>query len=170
MTITTNYSGIGAIYFNRIIDQIIKIAKLDEGQKTILDYGCGEKVLSTKLKNSKVFNYDINPVYSEINSINNIKFDYIVLNHVLMYLSKKEIKELFDKIKMMNKRCEFIIGIGRQNFFSKIAKTITLNFKAHDETVSSYLDQYNLINDNMKIINYKKNIYFMTDIFHTTLS
>ena len=169
MTITTNYSAIGSIYFYQIIEDIIKIAKLNEGEKVILDYGCGNKILDSKINNNKVLNYDLDPIYSDFSSIDGLKFDYIVLNHVLMYLTKKEIEILFRKIKKINSKCHFVIGIGKQNILSKIGKFITFNFNAHNETVSSYNQQMEIIYDNMKILNYKKNIYFMTDIFHTSL-
>ena len=45
MSQATNYKGIEKIYFKKIIFEIIKIAKLDINQKTILDCGCGEKYL-----------------------------------------------------------------------------------------------------------------------------
>ena len=167
MTITTNYTGIGAFYFYKIINEIIKIAKLDEEKKVILDYGCGEKILSSKLINNKVLNYDINPKYSEIPSIDEFKFDYVILNHVLMYMTKEEVNKLFHQIKKINYKSEFVIGIGKQNLLSKIGKNITFNFDAHDETILSYNDQIEIISESMSIINYKKNIFYMTDIYHT---
>ena len=170
MTITTNYTGIGAFYFYKIINEIIKIAKLDEEKKLILDYGCGEKILSSKLINNEVLNYDINPKYSEITSIDELKFDYVVFNHVLMYMTKEEVEELLYRIKSINNKCEFIIGIGKQNLLSKFGKTITFNFSAHNETVLTYREQMKIILEKMSIINFKKNIYFMTDIYHTKFS
>ena len=62
-----------------------------------------------------------------------------------------------------------LIGMGRQNFFSKLGKFILGQHKAHDKTYISYLDQLNLIKKNLKIIN-KKNVFYLTDIFCCSFS
>jgi len=166
MSIVTKYSGISSYYFNNIIDNIIKIGDLKNSKKIILDFGCGEKKLSTKLTNTKILNYDINPHYSDFNSFENLKFDLVIINHVLMYMSNVEIEELFNRFKKINPSCEFIIGIGKQNFLSRIAKNITFNFNAHKFSKSTYEDQIQIIQKKMNVINSIQNIYFMTDIFY----
>ncbi len=83
-----------------------------------------------------------------------------------MYMNKNQISELFDQIKKINPNCEFIIGIGKQNFLSKLAKNITLNFDAHKGTVSTYKDQIDVIFEKMKIKEIRKNIFYMTDILY----
>ena len=162
----TKYNGLKKIYFDKIIYEIINIGNLKYIEKRILDFGCGEKRLESLLKR-KIFNFDINPSYSEFDNFLGIEFDIIILNHVLMYMSQIEIEELFSKIYKKNPKCEFILGIGKQNILSKVAKTITFNFKAHKGTISSYNQQFNIIKKNMKFIKTKKNIFFMTDIFYT---
>jgi len=162
----TKYNGLKKIYFDKIIYEIINIGNLKYIEKRILDFGCGEKRLENLLKR-KIFNFDINPTYSEIDNFLEIEFDIIILNHVLMYMSQVEIEELFSKIYRKNPNCEFILGIGKQNILSKVAKTLTFNFKAHKGTISSFNQQLNLIKKNMKILKTKKNIFFMTDIFYT---
>tara|TARA_B100000959_G_scaffold237263_1_gene256513 strand:- start:1124 stop:1633 length:510 start_codon:yes stop_codon:yes gene_type:complete len=166
MSQITNYKGIKKIYFEKIIFEIIKIAKLDINQKIILDYGCGEKYLYKVLK-KKILNFDKNPKYTEIENIDNQKFDIIVMNHVLMYFSKDEINNFFDKIYKKNSKCEFVIGIGKQNIISKLAKNLTFNFNAHKGTKTTYIEQIKCIEDKMNIISSKKNIFYMTDIFYT---
>lgn len=143
MAKVTQYSGLGKIYFNKILKEIIKIACLDKRNIIILDYGCGTKQLSKILK-KKIF------------------------NHVLMYFEKDKILELFSNINKENKNCEIIVGIGKQNFISKILKFISLNFYAHEGTRCSPQDQLDII-DQMNIINHKKNIFFMTDIYYINL-
>ena len=44
----TKYRGLGLIYFDHIIDEIIKIGNLNS-KSNILDYGCGEKRIQYKL-------------------------------------------------------------------------------------------------------------------------
>lgn len=162
----TKYSGIKNIYFNKILFEIIRIGNLNSSKRKVLDYGCGEKQLQ-KILNKKIINFDINPNFTEIENIKNSFFNIIVFNHVLMYMNKKEISELFDNIRKINPKCEFVIGIGKQNFISKIAKTITFNFDAHLGTVSSYEEQLDVVKEKTSIINLKKNIYYMTDIYYT---
>ncbi len=166
MSQVTDYKGISQIYFKKILLEIIKLGSLENGKKKILDYGCGKKYLEKTL-NRKILNYDIDQKYNEIRDINEHEFDLVILNHVLMYLKPSEIDALFRKIYIKNRNCEFVIGIGKQNLLSKIAKILTFNYKAHEGTISNYNDQIKIINKNMKIIKTKKNIYFMTDIFYT---
>ena len=164
----TNYTGIKNIYFNKILFEIIKIGNLYSNHKKILDYGCGEKQLQ-KILNKKIFNYDLNPNLTEITNIEDHFFNIVILNHVLMYMKKDEICTLFEIIKQINPHCEFIIGIGKQNLISKIAKNISFNFDAHTGTISSYQDQLDIILQKQAIKNVKKNIFFMTDIYYTKL-
>lgn len=166
MAQVTKYSGIKNIYFNKILFEIIRIGNLNSSKKKILDYGCGEKQLQ-KILNKKIINFDINPNLTEVKNIKNCFFNIVVFNHVLMYMNKKEISKLFDNIRHINPKCEFVIGIGKQNFISKIAKTITFNFNAHLDTVSSHKEQLDVVKEKTSIINFKKNIYYMTDIYYT---
>ena len=78
MSKITSYKGISKFYFEKILEEIIKIGDLKNNNKKILDYGCGERELQKKL-NKKIFNYDIRPEYSELENINNIDFDTIIL-------------------------------------------------------------------------------------------
>ena len=89
------------------------------------------------------------------------------MNHVLMYFSKDEINNFFDKIYKKNSKCEFVIGIGKQNTISKLAKNLTFNFNAHKGTKTTYIEQIKCIEDKMNIISSKKNIFYMTNIFYT---
>lgn len=165
-TQVTKYKGFKKIYFDKIIKEIIKIGNLESTNFKILDYGCGEKRLEQNLK-KKILNFDINQEYSEISSFLDKNFDIMIINHVLMYMSRDEINQLFNEIYSVNSNCQFIIGMGKQNLFSRFAKNITLNFSAHSGTISSYNDQYKIIENKMEIIKEKRNICFMTDIFLT---
>lgn len=165
---TTNYdSFFQRVYFNSIINNIISIADLHETKKTILDFGCGERILSKNLKNGKVLNYDIKSEFSDFKTYKNLKFDIVVFNHVLMYLYPNEVEELLDELKSMSPKCKIIVGLGKQNLFSKIGKFITGNINAHNDTRSSYNSQINIILKKSKLIDKKENIFFMTDIFYS---
>ena len=167
MSKVTKYSGLGKIYFNKILREIIKIAHLNKRNINILDYGCGTKQLSKILK-KKILNFDILEEYNEVNKLEFKNYDIIIFNHVLMYFEKDKILELFSNIKKENKYCEIVVGIGKQNLISKILKFISLNFHAHQGTKCSYQDQLDIINQ-MNVINHTKNIFLMTDIYYFNL-
>lgn len=161
---TTKYTGVKKFYFDRVLKGIIIIGNLISSSKTILDFGCGEKRLEFLLKR-KIYNYDVNPDYSEIKNYLSINFDLIVINHVLMYFTKTEVEHFFKEILKKNPNCEFVIGIGKQNFLSKILKNLSFNFNAHEGTILNYSEQLDIINKNLNIIR-KKNIFFITDLFY----
>ena len=161
------YKGISGIYFSNIISNIIKIGNLDKTEKIILDFGCGSKILKKKLPEKKILNYDANPNYTEHDDYKKLHFDIVIFNHVLMYMENKEIVSTFENIKNINKNCEFIIGIGKGGLLNKLGAFASLNFTAHKGTLSTYNEQLKIIYDYTKILEIKKNIFFMTDIFHT---
>ena len=163
--LVTNYSGLQNIYFSTVLKNIIKIGNLNQKNITVLDYGCGMQQLSKMIKKGKVINYDINPKYSDINSIDDCKFDLVVMNHVLMYIEEKNQISLFKKIKNINPSAKLIIGVGKQNIISKILKTLALKFNAHQNTRTKYKKQVQLIYENTTVIKKIENICFMTDVF-----
>jgi|TARA_Y100000294_G_C8506857_1_gene317047 hypothetical protein len=154
-------------YFLSVANNIVSIANLNTTKKAILDYGCGQKIFSKLLKNQRIINYDIKPEYSECKSYENTNFDIVIFNHVLMYLYPKEIEELLDKIKKLNPNCELILSLGKQNFISKLAMILSLNFKAHKGTRSSYKEQTQIFLKKTKLIKKKMNIFAMTDIYYS---
>ena len=169
-SIVTKYKGVQKIYFNKILYEIIKIANLKLTTKIILDYGCGEKQLE-KLLNKKILNYDINPKYSEVEYVGGVaNFDIVVINHVLMYFTINEIKDFFYKLWKINANIELVVGIGKQNFLSNFLKYATFNKNAHANTKISYSDQVSFLKKNTQILEIKKNIFFMTDIFYCKLN
>ena len=160
------YKGIPNIYFTSIISNIIKIGNLGKDNKIILDFGCGIKILSKKLPQKKIINYDINSNYTEHEDYKKLYFDIVVFNQVLMYMDKKEIVSTFENIKKINKNCEFIIGIGKGGLINKLAAAACLNFEPHKGTLSTYNEQVEIIKNQTKILQVKKNIFFLTDIYY----
>ena len=164
------YNGISGIYFTKIISNIIKIGNLDKTEKIVLDFGCGNKILSKKLPGKKILNYDINPNYTEYDDYKKLYFDIVVFNHVLMYMEKKEIISTFENIKKINKNCEFIVGISKGGLINKLAALVSLNFTAHEGTLATYKQQKEILNNYTKILQIKKNTFFMTDIYYTSFN
>ena len=84
-----------------------------------------------------------------------------------MYMEKKEIISTFENIKKINQNCEFIIGIGKGGLINKLAALVSLNFTAHKGTLTTYEQQTEILKNYTKILQVKKNIFFMTDIYYT---
>ena len=165
---TTDYNKLPQkYYFISIAKNIIKIANLKITNKIILDFGCGEKIFSKILKSDKIINYDIKPEYTECESYENLHFDIVIFNHVLMYLYPNEIEELLNKIKRINSNCEIILSLGKQNIISKIAMYLTLNFDYHDDIRSTYKEQMQIFSNKTILIKKKLNIFGMTDIYYS---
>lgn len=161
----TNYNKFPEkFYFLAIAKSIIKIGNLKKTNDIILDFGYGNKIFSKLLKNKKIINYDINPLITEVKNFQDYNFDIVILNHVLMYMTPLEISNLLKTIRNINSKCKFLIGIGKQNLFSKILKIFALNFKAHSKTKSSYEEQLEVIREILNI-KYKTNIFNMTNVF-----
>ena len=164
MDITTHYKGFGKYYFKKIIREIIKIGSLDKKNKSILDFGCGEKYLEKKL-NKKILNYDINPKYTEISEWEKYNFDIIIFNHVLMYMSEQEFLKILSKIKIKNNNIEIIIGMGKESILNKMAAYAALHFSYLENTKLKYLEQKKIIYDNLIIIK-KSNVLNLSEIFN----
>ena len=156
-----SYNGISSFYFKNIIKKIIQLGNLKNPNIKILDYGCGVKYLQ-KVLQRKIYNFDIDPRYNEVHvDYATLKFDVIVINHVLMYLSLKEIKNLFDKIYLVNPNCSILIGISKESYFNKILKFIALHPQAHSNIVTHYKDQVSFIKNNFLLLK-KVNCFFLS--------
>lgn len=165
--LTTHYdTSFSKYYFLKVADEIIKIGNL-ENQNTILDYGCGEQIFSKLLTKPKIFNYDIKPEYSEVlNVTDHLNSDVVIFNHVWMYIPYEEISKILQDIKNANKNSKIILSMGKQNLLSKIAMVLAGKPNAHNNTVISYNKQLEVLKKFCKILDVKKNIYFMTDVFY----
>ena len=164
---TTTYNNIITnFYFKKIIKSIIKIGNLNDLNKKILDFGCGNKELSKNLKNKSIYNYDVKPEYSDYKNYNDLDFNIVVINHVLEYFTSTEIIDLFKNLKKVNPKTEIIIGLTIRSQLSKILKNLLFQFKAHDNFLIDYHEIVEIIKNNTIQISKPKNIYFATKIFH----
>ena len=163
---TTSYTDkLSKYYFLKVAKEIIEIANL-ENKETILDYGCGEKIFSKLLLKPKIFNYDIKPQVNEVSNIKDCyKSDVIIFNHVWMYIAQNDIIKILNDIKETNKNTKIILSLGKQNLISKILMILAGEPKAHENTISTYSEQLQILKNFCKILKTKKNVYYMTDIY-----
>ena len=82
-----------------------------------------------------------------------------------MYFKPIEIDKTLKRLKKINSKCEIVVSLSRQNILSKIAMFLTLNFKAHEKTRSTYKEQIKQIQKETVIIKQKLGIFGITDIF-----
>ena len=85
-----------------------------------------------------------------------------------MYMDEKEITFTLQNIKKINKNCKIIVGIGKESLLNKLAAMASFNFTAHKGTRTNYDQQIEILKKEMRIIEEKKNIFFMTDIYYLT--
>ena len=153
------YSKIYSFYFDKTLNSIIDIGNLDEGEKKILDFGCGFGKLKSKIKNNIVFNYDIDPEFSDYKDWKDLKFDVFVANQVLYLFSKEELNNLITDLKKINPKTKLIIGISYQNFLSKVLKNILGHSDAHRLTRLNYYEQINILQNQCSLIKEKDNLF-----------
>ncbi len=158
------YKGIYNVYFDKTINSIIDIGKLDSGQKKILDFGCGYGQLKKKIKNNIVFNYDIDAKFTDFNDWKVLSFDYLVANQVFYLFSKTELNEFLDDLKKINPKTKLIIGISYQNLLSKILKNLLKYKDAHKFTKLSYDDQLEVFKKKCNLLK-KKDNFFLNKVF-----
>ena len=155
------YSGITKFYFDVTLKSIIKIGDLNNGKKNILDFGCGFGELKKKVIIT-VYNYDKVMYYSDYKNWKTLDFNYFVANQVIYLFSEEELINLLDSIKKINSETILIIGISKQNLFSKILKNV-LNFKnAHLFTKLNYKEQIDILNYKCVMIKKIDNFFLIT--------
>lgn len=159
------YKFPGSIYFNRILDKVIKIGELDKKDVKILDFGCGTGHLKKKLwKKSKVIGYDILPELTEVNDWKKVKFDIFVANQVFCYFKSEDLRKLIIEIKEINPKTELILVRSRQNMLSKIAAILAGEKDAHEGVILSPKEELEILKERMNIIK-KTSVFFMCDIY-----
>ena len=84
-----------------------------------------------------------------------------------MYMSPNQIYETLEKIRKKNPDCELVLSLSRQNLLSKIVMILTLKFKAHYQTVSSYEQQLKIFKEKTTLIRKREKVFGVTDIFYS---
>ena len=101
------YRGFAKIYFNRILETIIRLGDLRNEKGLILDFGCGLGHLKRKLKNLNVVGYDIIPELSDVADYRHLIPSQIVLSAVLEHFYVLEIESLIKEFKQINPGANF---------------------------------------------------------------
>ncbi|MFA6393949.1 MAG: hypothetical protein WCW25_03715 [Patescibacteria group bacterium] len=131
------YQGLFKIYFDWILEILIKIGDLRSEQGLILDYGCGYGYLKKRLK-TWVIGYDIIPELSDVPDYRVLKPAQIVLNNVLEHLYPEEIKNLLLDFEKMNPEAVLLVCLPTENWLAKAIIRL-LNYKdAHEGHVTGY--------------------------------
>lgn len=147
-------------YFTSIHRISIELADL-KGNEKILDFGCGSKELSKRLKNTIVYNYDINPNLTEIKDYKNLKPDIIFAVSAFEHIPKDEIEIIINNFKEMNPNAYLVVALPKCGILNKIGSILTGTYKLNKIAhVSYYKDINKLLMKQMKLIK-KKNFIFM---------
>ena len=80
-------------YFNYKINRAITLASLRK-EDIILDFGCGGGWLERKLKNYKIYGYDINPQKTFIKDYKILKPNKIFALDVFEHIPKEEVQRI----------------------------------------------------------------------------
>jgi hypothetical protein len=112
--------------FSNIFSSVIQKYSFDN--KSVLDYGCGNKKYSSFFSNSNYVGYDINDK-DNISSLSENAFDYILFNFVLEH-SADPYETLNKAFPFLKKNGIFIISIPALTI-SEFIRYYCLNFNLH---------------------------------------
>ena len=127
------YKGIPRIYFNRILNTIIRLGNLEEENGLILDFGCGHNHLKQRLGRKNIIGYDIIPELSDIADYKKTKPSVVVCNNILEHFTEEEINKKLEEFKGMNKKGKLITATPTENWVSKVGMLLTGMKHAHDD-------------------------------------
>lgn len=139
------YRGFAKIYFERVLEIIIKFGNLRNEAGLILDYGCGVGHLKRKLADRNIVGYDIISKLSDVEDWHSLVPDKIVLSAVLEHLYTQEIKTLIDEFKKISPHADLIVSLPTENWISKIAMRLAGQKNAHDDHVTRYKEINSII-------------------------
>src|SRR3989338_4656637 len=105
-------------YFNYKINRAITLASLRK-EDIILDFGCGGGWLEGKLKDYKIYGYDINPEKTFIRDYKEIKPTKIFVLDVLEHIPSDEIEKILNNFKKLNNKFILIVSIPTENLISR---------------------------------------------------
>ena len=155
-------------YFNGLLKSALNINQYwNKNNPLILDFGCScqqlKKILKDKKRNFQYLGYDIDKKYSDVNDYTKIKPDYTFCINVLEHLNKKELQQLLNNLKSMNKNIRLITAIPKMNFLSNFLNSITQDMKWENEQYDTHKLEFKeiqkILRDNCKLIKSKNYIF-----------
>ncbi|MEK6914112.1 MAG: methyltransferase domain-containing protein [Nanoarchaeota archaeon] len=150
------------IYFRSKVMTAIKLANLKK-EDIILDYGCGDGWLEHKLKNYKIYGYDLNPKKSFIKDYKKIKPTKIFALDVFEHIPIKEVKKIIKNFKKMGD-FELIISQPTENFISRKIRKLVGKSEVPKEHITRYEDIVKLLIEEFKLTK-KINFFSVCHIF-----
>lgn len=152
--------GLEKIYYSKVLNSVIDIGHLPL-MNTILDFGCGTKELSKRLRGVSVYNFDRNPRFNEMTDYMELEYDIIVVNHVLEHMDFHEIyKTLKNFIKISSR---LIVGLPTENIISKIGMILLNKTHEHDDHKTDYKTVLHFIRRYYNLVK-EKNVWTLTNI------
>ena len=145
-------------YFKIKVWFAIKIAKLKRSE-VILDFGCGGGWLERKLREYKIYGYDINPQKTFIQDYKKIIPDKIFALDVFEHIPVDEIGKIVDNFKKMNRNFELIVSIPTENRISKIVRKLVGKSEVPKEHITKYPEIIKVLKSKLKLI---KKFNFLT--------
>lgn len=146
------------IYFRMKVFFAIKIARLKKTD-VILDFGCGGGWLEKKLKNYIIFGYDINPKKTFIKDYMKIKPNKIFVLDVFEHISLREIQNILNNFKKINKKFDLIVSLPTENFISRKVRKFVGKSEVPAEHITRYPEIIKKLKDNFEL---KRRINFFT--------
>jgi SAM-dependent methyltransferase len=146
------------IYFRLKAWLSIKLVKLDK-KDVILDFGCGGGWLEHKLRDYKIYGYDINSEKTFIEDYRKVKPDKIFVLDVFEHIPLKEIKEIINNFKKLNDGFDIIVSLPTENWLSRKVRKFVGKKEVPEEHITSYKQVLKILKENFKL---KREINFFT--------
>lgn len=146
------------VYFRQKINAAIRLAKLKK-EDIILDFGCGGGWLERKLKDYKIYGYDINPKKTFIKDYKKIKPAKIFCLDVFEHIPIKEIEKIIINFKKISRHFELIVSIPTGNTLSRKIRKFVGKTEVPKEHITSYEEILDILKKSFKL---KKKINFFT--------
>lgn len=146
------------VYFRWKINKAIKLAKLKK-EDIILDFGCGDGWLEKKLKNYKIYGYDINPEKTFVKDYKKIKPNKIFALDVFEHIPKEEIIKIIGNFKKLNKRFDLIVSVPTENLISRKIRKLVGKLETPKEHITKYEEILKILRRDFIL---KKKINFFT--------
>jgi len=154
----TNKNPITRIYFRTKVWLCIKIARLKK-EDIILDFGSGGGWLEKKLKDFKIYGYDINPEKTFVKDYKKIKPTKIFALDVFEHIPVKEIENVVKNFKNLNNKFKLIVSIPTENLISRKVRKFVGKTEIPKEHITKEKEILKILKKNFKL---EKRINFMT--------